>query len=655
MEGLYRAFIYAEKYKTEIILVLFALSFLMGFCIYLLIYHLEFMSAFSYTLGLFAMDVKTPSEIVDLATSIDTIHPYWNAIFIASTLAKATVVIGVVLLFFRSFLSTWYRQWVIANGGHTIIVGLGRNGRFFINSMLPYEAHKMIVFEQDRENHYLKQYSNERISVVKENVENMLDTLNINQAKNILISTGSDENNLYLAMQFMERIESHNESIEKLIVHIEDRTLRNLYNNGKALHNENVDLRPFSFYKESARKLFKEHALEGDGLEVMNGTEPFHIVIVGHTEFAISLISEACRLSNLPNENELHIHCLGADKEAFEQRLLYAFPKLNEIDHVKMDCVEADSQSITFYELDLWHERNLTHVIFAEESVFENIRISSKVSDVTYLEHIEERPKQATKFHIATMNQIKVAQGIRKEYQNRGVFPCAESDRVCSRENLLFNGVDYVAKMIHYTYSSTHYRENKLKIRDEIIKRKWKEASVNDKRNSVAQAIHINTKLKALGLKRVKAKEGVKPYGLYRKNLKILNARLKNDREHFGLDRHKLHEMEHAYKHRNEQGVKEGYFFPKAYTTTLEKLVRMEHNRWMTVLKLMDNTFNDKAKSLSQEERKRLKIHHLLKPFSAFESNEEKIYVINDLNAIHNMARYMALTGYEMVKFDYIG
>ena len=68
----------------------------------------------------------------------------------------------------------------------------------------------------------------------------------------------------------------------------------------------------------------------------------------------------------------------------------------------------------------------------------------------------------------------------------------------------------------------------------------------------------------------------------------------------------------------------------------------------MTTLRLMDNRLSDKAKDLESKERKRLKIHHLLKPFSDFETNEEKIHIINDINTIKNIAHYMALVGCEI-------
>ena len=674
MEFLYRLYKYSE-HKILIIIVLSSLSGVLGMYTYGHIYKIGWEKSVLYTLELFAMDVKHPAEVKELiwlennnckdfvnqngeinatyyadeCMNFSHITHSWKLIYLAGFFATLTLVVGVFLLFFRSVLSTGYRQKIIRNGEHTIVIGLGKNSRFFINSMLEHEKHKMVVFEKKQENHFIEHYRNKRVALVEEDVEIMLDRLNINEAKNIFISTGNDESNIYLAMKFMAKIDNKNNSMEKLVVHIEDRTLRNLYDNDKALHKENVDLRPFSFYKEAARRLFRLHPLEGDKYKIMDSEDDFHIVIVGNSEFSISLISEACRLSNLPRENRLHIHCMGLEKDQFKKSVLYAFPNIEDIDNVEIHYIESDSKTVDFYNEEVWDTKNITHVIYAEEAVLENIRISTKVSNLTYL---RDRSKiEDTKFHIATMNHIKVAEEIREEFSEENIFTCAEANKICSRENLLLNSVDHIAKMIHYTYESHHFREYNVKIRNSAINRIWREASVNDKRTSVAQAIFINTKLKSLGLKRKELTEEWSLYKLYKGNLKILESRLAKDKEHFGLTRHKLNEMEQAYKNRHNEEIKDGFFFPVDYETNLERVLRMEHNRWMTVLRLMDNIKDEKAECMTSEERKKMKVHHLLKPFDEFTTNQERIYVINDYNTIKNVARYMALTNYKLVDF----
>jgi len=661
MEAFFRAYIFLDKRKSVIITIGFVGTYIWGVWVYSYLYGLSWDKAMSYALGLFAVDAKTPDEIANAFKNYDTTlvkaSTDWMQVYTVSIVAKAVVVLTVLLIYIREILSLFYRTFVLRRGEHTIVVGLGKNSRFFINSMLEKRKHqhKIIVFETDKENPYLETYKNRRVSIVVADVERKLTDLKLEKCQNIFISTGSDESNIYLAMKFMAQIDEKNRSIKKFIVHIEDRTLRNLYGDGKALKKGKIDLRTFSFYKESARRLFKHHPIDGDDCKIMKEKNPFNILIVGNSELTISLISEACRLSNLPNENKLTIYCIGEDMKALKKNLLYAFPYIEHLRDVTIEYIEADNESLEFYTHDVWHTENLTHIIYAENSVAENIRISTKVLDVAYVRDKSKVLK--TKFHIATMNQIQIAEEIRKEFQGKNVFTFAEADKICSRRNLLFNGTDEVAKMVHYAYVSEHFRKHNTKITEEAVNAAWKEASVNDKRTSLAQVIHINTKLKALGLKRKRVRQEVALFKeenlaeLYKENSKILNARLKEDMDSFGLTKEKLDEMEEAYKNR-KNGVRKAYFFPKEYETEFEKLLRMEHNRWMTVLILMDNMLDERAKNMKSKERKEQKIHHLLKPFEDFKTGEERIYIINDIHTIKNMAKYLALTGYKIVDFD---
>lgn len=662
----YELYIWVEKSDYKMIKILGALALGLGFYVYKFIYELPPLESFTYSTQLFAMDIKTPFELKEFLVALhgkdalcdvagvlnplkESASHWWGLIYAASLFATLTLVSSIGLLLFRNKISTFYLKHLIKEGSHTIVVGLGRNSRFFINSLLETEKHKVIVFERDKENAYIGQYKSKEIAVVTSDINEMLNDLNMENAKNIFISTGNDEQNIYLAMRFIAQLKDQDHKIQKLLVHIEDRTLRNLYDDGKALDKKNIDLRLFSFYKDSSRMLFQEHPLEGDDQSLMDSGEDFHIVIVGNSEFSISLIAEACKRSDLPKGNKLHIHWMGKDKEGFEKRVYYAFPQIGTLEHVQLHFDEVDTQAIEFYEHPVWKEENITHVIYADEVTLENIRIATKVSNITYLR--DQSKIQKTKFHIATMNNVKIAEELRNEIKNKNVFTCAEANKVCSAENLLFNSTDEISKFIHYAYASKHFRVNDLKIHLKGVNRVWREASVNDKRASTAQAIHIDTKLKALGLRKEKATKETSLDTLYKANKRLLNAKLQADMNRFGLTKEKLEEMEEAYQKRKDETVKEGYFFPKKDSDTLlENLVRMEHNRWMTALKMMDYIQADEATNQTREVRKQFKHHHLLKPFSEFKTNEEKIYVINDLNTIKNIARYMALTGYALVE-----
>ena len=691
MEFLYRLYKYSE-HKILIIIVLSSLSGALGMYTYGHIYKIGWEKSVLYTLELFAMDVKHPAEVKELiwlennnsknfvnqngeinatyyaddCIKISHITHSWKLIYLAGFFATLTLVVGVFLLFFRSLLSLWYRKNIIRNGEHTIVIGLGRNSRFFINSMEEEYPHKVIVFEIDEHNPYIEIYQEKKVSVVLHDVDSMIDELNLDNVKNVFISTGSDEKNLYYALQFIDRLEGNTE-FGKLLIHIDDRTLRNLYSDDGALKSSRIDIKIFSYYKDAARLLFQEHPLEGEYNKkkkdnVIDTFTPFQMVVIGNSELSISLVAEACRLAHYPNNNKLHIYCIDSDIKSLSTKFYYSFPEIEKveenlynIENIDISFIELESGSIEFYKHEVWENSKIKHIVCCYDDIIRNISIVTKLKDVTYLNLRREKLYNFEhKFHIATMNHKKVAKKVESfnlNSENKNLFTFAQADVICSQKNLLCNHIDEMAKMMHYCYDSWHCRDNEIEINENAMEEKWKKASIYEKRSSLGQAIHLDTKLRVMGLKKLKVSSTEDTKLLQRENKRMIDRVFAKDMERLALSEDKLYEMEQAYKNRYKEEVKDGFFFPKKYGTEFEKVLRMEHNRWMTVLKLMDNVKDEKAVSMRSEERKKLKVHHLLKPFSEFETNHERIYVINDYNTIKNVARYMALTHYKIVNF----
>jgi len=625
MEVIFKLYRWAEKYRIEIVGFFFAVSFVMGFFIYLVIYGLTFWDTLSYSLGLFAMDVKTPSEISDVAIPIDKINPYWYTIFIASTLAKFTVVLGVFLLFFRSWLSRWYSSRVIVNGDHTIVVGLGRNSRFFINSMLEKREyrHKIIAFEIDEENPYLETYKNKRVSIVIEDVERKLDVLNLEKCQNIFISTGSDEKNIYYALKFLETFKAiKNTQKQKLLVHIQDRTLRNFYSDTGVLHNYNIELKVFSFNKESARILFQEHLINGNSSKESENSEDVEIYVVGEDDLSISMVVEACKIAHFPDEKRLTINCIGKDTTAIKQKTDYSFPEIHNIENINIVYTNISPDTKEFYdgENELWRDiKNLKHVFYCYDDIMKNIKIATKVKDVTFLRRLEEGKR--INFHIATMNHQKIAKEIDSTSQEN-VFIFAQAEEVCSYNNLINNDIDKIAKLINYDHfkaNSTKEEIAKIKNADEL----WKETLINDKKSSMGQAIHIKTKLNYLGLKVSKSRTTNKERLLSENKKKIYKALEIKDISDFKL----------SAKMRKK----------------LDKLVISEHNRWIALLQLMDYQLSkDGIKDKVQ------KYHPLLKHLSEFSEEELKGYALYDINSVLKIAEYEAHVGNEIKYNNYL-
>jgi len=603
MEAFFRFYIGVDRYKSVVITLFITISLLWGLYVYMVYYHFGFIQSLTYTLGLFAVDAKSPTEIAD--AFIDTGYTAemvrdareWVAVYWVSLFAKFTLLLTVLLLYVRGVLSNVYRAWIKNRGGHTIVVGLGRNSRFFIDSMLEKFPHKIMVFETDKENPHLYRYQNKRVSILLKDVEKFMDKLNLENAKNVFISTGSDRRNIYYALHFLKQLRG-NKNFGKLLVHIEDRTLRNLYSDKGTLDSHGIDMNVFSFYKESARMLFWKDALDGNDNSIIGSSQPFTINIIGEDDLSVSLVVEASKLAHYPKGNHLYINVIAKDTSPIKDKIEFAFPEMSQIENIHLNYIDLDDKTIDFYNpmADIWNAKNLKHILFCYDDITRNISVATKVSNYTYLRRKEDA--KDIKFHIATLNHKKIAKRIElSKERNLSVF--AKAEDVCSYKNLLDNDIDTMAKMIHYDYCMEE-RCNKSELESEDDE--WKKALINDKKSSIGQAIHIPLKLKYLGLIAEKDSRSLSVQRLIELNIEAIDKSLEN--------------------------------------RSLDALVFSEHNRWMALLRLMDYQYAD---ILKKDKSQRL--HPLLKPLSEFSSEEKESHMVYNKNAIFKIAVYQAKLG----------
>jgi len=683
METFFRVYMFLDNYKYRIVGFMWLVFWSLGFFIYYHIYGLDIYSSAGYALEQFAVSVKTPYEIKDLILAennstfimVDLINnkmiqdtscsicflehtKSWYYIYLVAIGAKVTLFLTIILFYFRKFLSIIYRKLVIWRGEHTIVVGLGRNSRFFIDSMLETKAlkHHLIAFETDKNSPSLAKYKNERVSIVVGEVEGMMKSLNLSKCKNVFISTGSDKQNIYYALEFIRLLPEENKHFNKLVLHIENRTLRNLYADGNILSSKNIDIRIFSYYKESARLLFQNYPLEGNDKrgskkDIIENGEDFSINVVGNSELVVSVVMEACRLAHYPKQNRLTINCIDRDIDSLEEKINYAFPEIKELKslNIYIKYIKLDKDSLTFYQDGIWKIKNLKHIILCEDEIADNISMSTRLREITYLRY--EREAQ---INIASMNHTKIASKVNKMGKGENIYSFARADEICSVENLLENYLDRIGQMISHLYSTKHLREQgNLKVAHTVelnsilsdtSKNTWIKAPIYHRRSSVGQALHIGIKLKILGLKTQKATNTT---DLTWRNRKIFNEKLKTSLYDLNLWCKDFLKLEEEYI--NRESITANRYFPEKYNNVFEELLNIEHNRWMAVLILMDNIYDEDAKN---KNRQKLKVHHLLKPFNKFETAYEKSHIVNDINALLNIPLYLAKVNYEIIDLD---
>jgi len=632
MRLLYQLFIILDRYKAIIIIIMFSATLVSGFLIYVDIKH-SIISALSNTVNLYIDGISEPKP-----------SPYLE---IASILGKLTLFVSVFIVSIKSWLASLARWISVREGDHILVIGLDSRSRFFVDSEIKKGNKNIVVVENDEYNPYIEIYRARAISVIQKEIESVIDHIGIDSARYIFVSTGDSEENISTALKIMDKAEKN--LSKKLIVHIEDRTLRSLYNDESLLGNNQLDVRPFSYHKESARMLFQEHSIDGEGMDIIDSDRAFEIAVVGDSNLAIEVIVEAIKMSHLPNENRLIINCIDRDIKAFEERIKYEIPYIEEVKHIKLNYISLDYRSIDFYKHVLWTEDALKHIVLCYDQSITNINVSTKLKRVTYNGVIDNTIR---KIHIATYDHIEISREIKKySKENDDMFIFAAANLVCATDNLIDTDMEQLAKMIEYSYNSTLYDRSSLLKSKKRWEGVWEQGvTINDKRSSIAQAKHINMKLKFLGLKRIKSDKSIEE--LVRQNREKFDTVLQKDREYMGLGEDQIRllseELERMYK-----GVSYTTpYFPKEYNTMFEKILRAEHNRWIAMLVMMDNQYSKLAKGMDKKDRKIKKIHHLMKTFEEF-TEDEKPLILYDIYSLLYIPEYLACLGEEIVELKY--
>jgi len=639
----YQTFIFLDKHRIKIIALMFFGSFIVGFMLYWLGYDLSGLRALRYTTLLYLDSIPLDTKSLDNST----IGPILEVVAI---LAKLTLFLTLFIWFIKKQLATFHRHVIVQNGDHILVIGLDSNSRFFIESELnKEEKNNIVVVENDEFNPYVEVYRNRAIPVLCGEIERVMEKIGINNSKHIFVSTGDSRENIATTLKILEYAQPNPD--KKLLVHIEDRTLRSLYNDESLLGRRKLNIQPFSFHKEAARMLFEEHEIDGEGMEIINSTDDLEMVIVGESNLAIEVIVEAIKLSHFPNQNRLVIHCIAQDIKAFQQRVEYEIPYIDAVEHLVVNYIALDYNTRLFYKEEIWHHPTLKHIVLTDPKSVTNINIATKLKRLAYANRLDGT---GAKIHIATYSDVDLAKEIAQYNQKKGnrMHVFASADRVCASENLMDTPMEKLGKLIDYSYGLVEYKPHDLIESCDIIKQAWRrDISINDKRSSMAQAKHIKVKLKSLGLTMQKGLSTINQIKRLQQNQAIFNTTLQADRDSLELDDVAIYQLRKELNRYYDNEHYQTLFFPKEYHTRLEKLLRAEHNRWIAMLIMMDNHYDPEAKMMSPHERKITKVHHLLKPFEAFEEGE-KVFIVNDLLSVLYIPHYLACVGYDIMPLN---
>ena len=528
---------------------------------------------------------------------------------------------GITLLFF-SFLILFFKEYFnqerirfAQKKTYDLIVGLSEQNISLIKNA--YKKDSVIIIEKDKNHKYLKFFKEKGFPLIEGHTKETLDKLDYKMMDRCIISTENDRKNIALGKFLLNK----KEKLRGKTVHIGigNRDLNILFKQDvitKDIKN-NINIITYSLYENMAKKLFLEHSILGNQPEIIMGDKDFSMILVGDSDLAVELVYHIAFLSTLPNQNRLTLYLVGVNSKKFENRIRKIFPNIDDIPHLTFKSIELDSENLNFYKNNVWNSYNLTNIFIATKNEEKNLDITINLQDTTYIRKIGHN-RFKTKVLFALYHNVGLAEEIdknKKAFAN--FYNFGNISRISTKEILINEECDKIAKLIH-----NDYKEEKG-ILVKTLNKEWLNISQHKQDSNKTQALHLDIKLLAFGLKRVTSN-------------KNLNELLELNRKIF------YNRLEDSKKIKNRIVNFKPTDFPTSFETFIDKIARAEHNRWNAFHYLNGWQYNSQTNIDAKE-------HNCLQPFEKFITDETKETYKYDLMSVYFIPDYLARGGFKII------
>lgn len=626
-----------ESYRWWI----FGLIYTFGVGVYYFVCKVEGIVAIYQAFALFAMSLTTVTT--DGANGCNT----W--VYIAGLMAAFYTVISVISLVAKRYIDT-HSVNVSVDKEYILVCGLGKKASAYIDSELQKAKQEdkkvnILAIEKDAQNPNIEKYRalGVAVKIADASDTNVLETLNMKNAKHIVALAGKDVSNLEIALSLSAVAKEKELEVKKLYMHIDDRGLDKFYKDGGLLDdNAKLEVKMFSMSRNGAKALFLEHAVDGESRKYVDSLLPFGLVVAGDSKLALEVIGQICELAHLPNENSVTIYCIDEDADAFQKAVEYRYANIDEIPTINVEYISLHHDDRSFYTHTVWN-KELTNIILCYEDAQTNLDIASELADSTYLQKIMNE-NMKSKIHIAIYESKMIADNINNNEEHFKYFDVfAQTSQMASRDMIVDEKFEMIAQCIHAGYEM-RYNPDAMFSDEAAIKKAWnKTAKLVDRVSNRAQAYHIPMKLKTMGLRIKPSTMGVAELLLH--NQKMYEASvLHDDLVALKLDKPSMLERTKELVGDNAWSTEGFEYFPEEYTTLMEKLLRAEHNRWNAHHWL-------KGWEVNAVKTPELKQHDCLVPLDDL-PDAKRHTIIYDIYSVLYIPNLLTKVGYELVEID---
>jgi len=588
---------------------------------FILKYSKVFVAIFVVIGGIFGLigHYKLNKEVFDLSVLNDTVALFlmqWGDksneyLDIAKLFALLSILFGAMAYYFYRFGNS-VRIKKVQKSPYTLVVGLGEQNRNFLQNA---SDKNTLTIELDKNNKNIERFRKKGFAIMQGDAKDEIKNLNLTNLQNCLISTANDRVNSAIALELMNNLSSG----KKIFVNLANSDIAILFKQNILTKKNSADVLPYTLQDILIKELFAKHHIVGNFKELIQSGEEYNIVIVGDSLLALRLIYNIAIVANLPKENRLNLYLVNKEPQEFANRVKKQFSAIRQIRDLNLIPYKLDSASLEFYQDKLWQKKNLTNIYLCYEEEDKNLDIAINLQDTTFVQACATKSLRS-KIFIAIYNDLGLSRKITRNNELfKNFYTFANFQEAITWENIIDERLDLVAKLINNAYSGTKA------INKDELEQKWLKLDIFKRESNRAQAMHIDTKLLALGLQKVTSPRGLEER-LAINTIAFKKALAKALGEEVDIDNPNW------------------YKFPKRFDTIISQLARAEHNRWNAFHYLhgwsYSPTRDDKAKK-----------HNCLLPLEKFGPKEQATYQY-DVQSVLNIPVYLAHAGYEIVEIN---
>jgi len=395
---------------------------------------------------------------------------------------------------------------------HVVICGLGRRGMQLARDFKEC-GDRVVAVDNDPDGPYARLAESLGIVVVVGDATDadVLKRAQVARAAHVIAVTGDDGTNASVAVRTYQLVRERSARITGTVrcsIQIADLRLATLLQEHRILSqsNESFSAAIFNTYNTSARQLFHAHPLDYEAISPTD-TRDVHLIIIGFGGMGESLALQAARVGCFANGRKLRVTAIDRAADIRERDFVGERPEAGRL--LRLDFIQGDAEDPAVRErVRGWADEpdTLTTIAVCLDDDSRGLSCALGVLSRLNNHHVPLLVRMSNDTGLATLLEDEHGADTWTRVHAFGTLA-----RACTREALLHEELDLLARAIHEDYVAKRLAEGRSP--DDDSMQPWEKLDENLKNSSRGAADHIPVKLRAIGCRVVDADEEASEVG----------------------------------------------------------------------------------------------------------------------------------------------